>query len=155
MKLLPIWLFCCIAPATLVGSPAWAAPPSGGGTTCSFQNAGLSLNFGNLDPSSLSAAPATMVAIGSANMAGDCGPTNQIMQIDITGGVYSRQLTGPGGNVIAYSISGFPITLNRPGNNGWRLWFTSGQITGTIAWPDYADKPEGTYTETVGITITP
>jgi spore coat protein U-like protein len=150
MKRPPIWFFCCIAAATLVPSSAWAA------AFCLFQGAGLGLNFGTLDPSSNSAATNPVVATASlANMAGDCNPTNQTMQISITDGASSRQLTGPGGNVIAYSISGFPITLNRPGNNQWATWFTAGQITGTIAWAAYADAPAGTYTETVSITINP
>lgn len=157
MKRRPLWLFCCITAATLVASPAWAAG------TCSFRGAGLGLGFGTLDPSSNSAATQPVVATASfANMAGDCTPTGSTMQIFITDGASSRQLTGPGGNVISYSISGFPITLNRPGNNspagssnGWATWFTAGQITGTIAWAAYANAPAGTYTETVSITINP
>lgn len=158
MKRLPvIWLLCSVVVATLVALPA------GAGTTCSFRGAGLGLSFGNLDPSSGSAATQPVVATASfANMAGDCTPTGQTMQIFITDGASARQLTGPAGNVIAYSISGFPVTLNRPGNNspagsnnGWATWFTAGQITGTIAWAAYADAPAGTYTETVSITINP
>lgn len=150
MKRLLLWFCFCITAATLAPSPAWAA------AFCVFRGSGLGLSFGTLDPSSNAAANQAVVATATfANMAGDCNPTNQTMQIFITDGASSRQLTGPGGNVIAYTISGFPITLNRPGNNNWATWFTAGQITGTIAWAAYADAPAGTYSEAVSITINP
>jgi len=142
-------LVLCIAAATLFASPAWGA------ASCVFRGSGLSLNFGTLDPSSNLAATSPVVASTTfANMAGDCNPATQTMTISIQGGASSRQLT-KGTDTIAYTLSGFPVTINRPGNNSWATWFAPGQLTGTIQWSAYADAPAGTYQDTVTIVVNP
>jgi spore coat protein U-like protein len=149
------WFSCCITSGMLSALPAWAADAA-----CGFRANGLSLNFGVLDPSINSAVTKPIVASTTfASMAGDCtgaGP----MTIGIQGGAASRQLT-KGSDAIAYTISGFPISLARPGNappgkpnTGWSTWLT-GAITATIQWSAYANAPAGTYRDAVTIEVTP
>lgn len=86
-------------------------------------------------------------------MAGDCngGPT---MVIDVVGGV-SRTLSNGSGGTIAYTLSGFPMTLARPGNNQFVDFLAAGTPSGTIAYSAVANAPAGSYTDVVRISITP
>ena len=139
----------------LLALPAWAAD-----TTCGFRAKGLGMNFGALDPSINSSVTKPVVAATTfANMAGDCTGAAP-MTISIQGGATSRQLT-KGGDTIAYTISGLPISLARPGNappgkpnTGWSTWLT-GAITATVQWSAYANAPAGNYTDAVTIEVNP
>jgi spore coat protein U-like protein len=154
MKRPALGFLSCIAAVTLFSSPAW------GGLECRFRASGLALNFGTLDPSSNVAATMPVVAATTpASLAGDCANGN--MTISIADGASSRLLTY-GADTIAYTISGLPITLAKPGNvppgnpdTGWATWFGAGQITGIIQWSAYANAPAGTYLDTVTIVVTP
>jgi spore coat protein U-like protein len=155
MTRLTFWLSCCAMGGMLSALPAWAAD-----TACGFRARGLSLNFGVLDPSINSMVSKPIVAATSfANLAGDCTGAAP-MTISIQGGATSRQLT-KGSDTIAYTISGFPISLAKPGNSppgqpntGWSTWLT-GAITATVQWSAYANAPAGTYTDAVTIEVTP
>jgi hypothetical protein len=130
-------------------------------TVCNFRAKGLSLNFGTLDPSSgFNITKPVTVATTFANMAGDCtGGGNMTVSLI---GSSSRQLVF-GSNTIDYTITGFPISLPRPGNappgnpgNGYATWFTpGGQLQGTILWSAYADAPAGTYFDSITISVNP
>jgi hypothetical protein len=136
-------------------SPSWAAD-----TVCQFRAKGLDLDFGTLDPSINVPGSAPVVATTTfANMAGDCTSTGN-MTISIVGPA-SRQLVS-GANTINYTITGFPISLPKPGNappgnpgNGYTAWFAPNQIQGTIQWSAYADAPAGIYTDSITISINP
>lgn len=98
------------------------------------------------------------VGTTNANQAGDCTVT---MTIDVVGSS-SRQMVGPGGATIAYTIAGLPIRMPGPGNSppgrpntGWATWFGPGQLTGTIQPSAYVDAPAGNYTDSVTIRVTP
>lgn len=155
MKRMPFLIPCCIAIATLCPLPAWS------GQTCSFRApSGLSLNFGDLDPSVQAPVRAWMTSSTLANMAGDCagGTPNMVISIN---GLSTRQLV-QGTASITYTITGFPIQLPKPGNNapvgsnvGWVTWFAGTQIEGQIQWSAFADAPAGLYTDNVTIDVTP
>lgn len=144
----PFCVLCCAVAATLIAAPAW-------GANCVFRGGGLALVFGNLDPSSnLEVRKPVTVSTPFANEAGDCNPTSQNMTIEIVGGAYSRQLT-KGGDSIAYTITGLPVTLARPGNGNWRLWLQPGAVEGIIQWSAYANAPAGFYQDTITLVVTP
>ncbi len=77
------------------------------------------------------------------------------------GGSASRQLVGPGGGTINYTITGLPISLPKPGNSpgnsgkGYVTWFTSAQLQGVIQWSAYADAPAGSYSDSFTVNISP
>lgn len=144
-----------MAAPSFLSAPSWAAD-----AVCQFQARGLNLNFGALDPSSNASTNYPVVAATTfANMAGDCTGTGN-MTISIVGSA-SRQLVS-GANTINYTITGFPISLPKPGNapqgnpgSGYISWFAPNQIQGTIQWSAYADAPAGIYSDSVTISVTP
>lgn len=145
--------YCALALA-LVG---WAAPAAARDGICDWKASGsFSLSFGAIDPSNSAAFPLTRAmttVTTNANMVGDCngGPT---MVIDVVGGT-SRTLSNGSGGTIAYSLSGFPLTLARPGNNQFVNFVAAGAPSGTIAYSSVAGAPVGFYTDTVRISVTP
>ena len=148
------WLLAIATALTLLASPTWARD-----TSCRFRAAGLTLNFGALDPSSnATITKPVVVSTTNANMAGDCttGPMTVSMQ-----GSTSRQLVN-GANTINYTFSNIQASLAAPGNSppgqpntGWAAWFTPGQFQGVIQGAAYADAPAGNYTDSITITVTP
>ena len=136
-----------------------AAPVFAADTICSFRARGLSLNFGLIDPSvGLNISRPITIVVTNANQAGDCVGGN--MTISIVGSS-SRQLVS-GVNIIDYTVSGFPITLPRPGNAppgnpapGYINWFAPGQLQGTILWPAFANAPAGTYVDSITLQVNP
>jgi hypothetical protein len=155
MRGLKFWPLLCVVAPSFFSSASWAAD-----TVCQFQAAGLSLNFGTLDPSINVPGSAPVVATTTfANMAGDCTPPGN-MTISIVGPT-SRQLVS-GANTINYTITGLPISLVKPGNapkgnpgSGYTAWFAPNQIQGTIQWSAYADAPAGNYLDSITISINP
>lgn len=95
-----------------------------------------------------------------ADIAGDCNtPGNMIISLV---GPASRQLVGPAGGRINYTITGLPISMPKPGNappgnpgNGFVPWFVHGQLQGFVEGSAYADAPAGAYSDLVTISITP
>ena len=148
------WLFA-LALSLWLTAPAGAANGS-----CEFRARGLSLNFGVLDPSSHASVSSPVVPSTSlADLAGDCNTAGP-MTISIAGSS-SRQLAGPGGGTINYTITGLPVSLPKPGNSpgssgkNYVPWFNPGQLQGVIQWSAYADAPAGLYSDTVTVVITP
>lgn len=155
MRGLKFWPLLCVVALSFPSSPSWAAD-----TVCQFRAKGLDLDFGTLDPSINVPGSAPVVATTTfANMAGDCTGTGN-MTISMVGST-SRQLVS-GANAINYTITGFPISLPKPGNappgnpaSGYTTWFAPNQIQGTILWSAYADAPAGIYTDSITISINP
>jgi hypothetical protein len=159
MKRLPFWFLSGMA-AALLAQPAWAADGS-----CSFRAAGLSLDFGTLNPSrtDIPEVRAPLVILTTfANQAGDCKTGN--MTVSVSGG-NSRQMSGGGADgtgTINYTIVGLPVTLPKPGNAppgnpaaGYSNWFTANQIEGVIQWSAFADAPAGFYTDSFTVVVNP
>ncbi|MDB5745025.1 MAG: hypothetical protein JWR68_3340 [Polaromonas sp.] len=148
-------LLVCMVAMVLANSPAWSKDSS-----CQFRAKGLSLSFGELDPSSNAAVNVPVVASTPfASMAGDCN-IGSTMAIGIVGSSSRQLVKGP--DTINYTITGFPITLPQPGNappgnpgNGYTTWFTANQLQGSIQWSAYANAPAGNYSDSVTILITP
>lgn len=136
------------------------APVFAADNVCNFRAKGLSLNFGLINPSIVQDISRPIaVATTFANEAGDCTGAGN-MTISIVGSS-SRELVN-GTNKINYTISGFPISLPRPGNAppgnpgvGYVTWFTPGQLQGTILWSAYADAPAGNYVDNVTLSVNP
>lgn len=152
----PVRLLLALAVGLSLGLPAWAADAS-----CQFRARGLSINFGALDPSSPTAVTVPVVSSTSfANMAGDCDTAGS-MSITLVGSA-TRQLIGPGGGSISYTITGLPVSLPKPGNappgnpgSGYVAWFAPGQLQASIQASAYADAPAGSYSDSVTVSISP
>jgi hypothetical protein len=134
----------------LVAGAAFAAAPAlGKDAVCQFQARGLSLNFGALDPSSgLNATAVLSAASLGADKAGDCQQTTMKIEAD-NGARLLRSATGP--DVIPYALVGLPINVAAPGNNKYATF----SFNGLILYSSYATVAEGTYTDTVIISVTP
>lgn len=137
-----------------------AAPLFAADLVCNFRARGLNLSFGSIDPSIAQTilSPIT-VQTALANQAGDCNGGGN-MTFSLVGSTTLQMVSGP--NTINYTVSGFPITLPKPGNappgnpgNGYVTWFTPGQLMGTILWNDYANAPVGSYTGNLTIAVDP
>jgi hypothetical protein len=152
------WLECSTIAIALFGSalPAYAKDIS-----CSFKTTSLGalrLSFGFLDPSNRAQFPLVRPVTTfttNGNEVGDCnaGPGLN-MVINVEGGT-SRTLTNGAGGTIAYTLSGFPITLARPGNNKYTDFIAAGAPTGTIQWSAVADARAGGYSDSVTLSVTP
>jgi spore coat protein U-like protein len=150
MKRASIGVLCCAVTAALISFPVSGAP-----LDCVFRGGGLALTFGNLDPSSnLDVRKPVTVSTALANEAGDCHPPAQPMAVEILDGASSRQMRN-GGDTIAYTITGLPVTLSRPGNNSWAVWLQPGAVEGIIQWSAYANAPAGLYQDTITLVVTP
>jgi len=138
-----------------VGGAAWAldtntltvtASVTG---TCVFQSETSALNFGALDPST----PAD--ANGSTTTQFWCTrgvTTDAIVAND--GSNYSgtsRQMLGPAGDLIPYSLTLTPDGSSNQGPVSPRTL----TIAGTVLAADYTGKSAGNYTDTVTLTLTP
>lgn len=150
MKTAPrLVLAAAAAAACVCASPAWAKD-----TLCGFQATGLALTFGPLDPSNaVQVVKVVQAANVNAGNVGDCNASGATLSVSVIGGT-SRQLTGPPGGAIPYTLAGFPISMPEPGNNRYANFLSVG-LTGTIAQGAYADAPAGTYSDTVTITVSP
>jgi len=117
--------------------------------TCMFQSETSALGFGALDPSNPANAngstttqfwctrgvpTATIVAGNGANYSGT-----------------SRQMLGPAGDVIPYSLSLAQDALTNEGPAFPRTL----TISGTVLAADYTGKSAGNYSDTVTLTLTP
>lgn len=142
--------FTAAAVATL-----WLAafPAQAADSTCSFRGGGASLAFGWLDPS-VASNVTVPVTVGTLEV-GDCNPKAQTLSISADNGLNfsggSRRMSDGAGNFIAYSLSGLPLTMNRPGNNSYATFTFSGTVLGTA----YQNASAGTYTDIVIISVTP
>ncbi len=76
------------------------------------------------------------------------------MVVDVVGGT-SRTLSNGTGGTIAYTLSGFPLSLARPGNNQYTNFIAAGAPSGTITYAAVANARAGSYTDTVQISVTP
>lgn len=143
---------CPVAAALLIafGSPAYAA------SSCSFGAHGLSMAFGNLNPSvagnvTVNATPATL----NANTWGNCGNASQTMVMSATTGLHSGSCPG-GGTCMANGADLIPYSLTLAANakasaNGY-IAFT---VTGTVLGSAYVNAPAGSYSDSVLLTVNP
>lgn len=144
-----VW-FTVAAAATL-----WlaAAPALSADGSCNFRGGGAALAFGWLDPS-VANNVTVAVTLGTLEV-GDCNPKAQTLSItadngqNFSGG--ARRMANGAGGYISYSITGLPLTANRPGNNAYATFTFSGTILGTA----YQNAAAGTYTDVVIISVTP
>lgn len=125
------------------------------GANCLFQAKGLSMSFGNLDPSNAVTVTVPVAAATlNANRVGDC-PSSRTMVVDADGGqnfLGSRRMRrGATGDYIPYSLIGLPWSQSGPGNNSYVTFTFSGTVAGTA----YEGASAGNYTDTVIITVTP
>lgn len=126
------------------------------GTDCNFQARGLSLNFGTLNPASGATVTVPIVATTlNANKVGDCAPTLMTMTIAADNGMWysggHRMKNSASADYIAYSLTGLPLTVDRPGVNQYVVFTFSGSVT----WSAYSDAPAGNYSDTVMISVSP
>lgn len=134
---------CC---ALLLACPA---PALSRDASCEFRGAGVTLTFGNLDPSN----PVQVVRmLQGAGEVGDCNSKGLNLTVSIVG-PSARQLTNGSGGVIPYTLSGFPVTMPQPGNNAYPSFLAG--LTGTIASGVYVDAPAGAYSDNVTIRVDP
>lgn len=143
-----------IVAAAVTSALACALPAHGKDALCGFAATGLALTFGALDPSNaVQVVKVVQAANVNAGTVGDCNVTAGTLTISVIGAT-SRQLSGPSGGKIPYTLAGFPITMPQPGNNKYASFLSVG-LTGTIAAGAYADAPAGTYSDTVTISVSP
>ena len=119
---------------------------------CEFRVVGtMSMSFGTIDPSSTTAAIATITP-GQVAQIGSC--RNVTMSVTADQGRNfsgSRRLAlGAGAAFIPYSLT-LPANRPGPGNNNW----VDLEITGTIAPADFQNAPAGVYSDSVVITVSP
>lgn len=143
------WLFAFVA-ATLGMA---VAPAFANGMNCLFRGGGAALAFGTLDPSSATTVTVP-VTLGSLQV-GDCSPPSQTMTISADNGSNfsggTRRLSNGSGSFIPYTITGLPLTMNKPGNNRYTTFTFNGTIAGTA----YQDARAGLHQDTVIISVTP
>lgn len=134
---------CLLAGAMML---AFSSPAVG----CSFQKrGGLSLVFGNLDPSSGANVPATfVVGTNNADKWGGCANTTMTMSAtSLNGGFMKNAATGAS---IQYSVTLPPNTTTGNGN-GYMQFALSAIVYGM----DYIDAPAGSYTDSLTIMVAP
>jgi spore coat protein U-like protein len=143
------WFIAAAIAALGMGTaPAFAADGS-----CTFRGGGAALGFATLDPSA--AATVTVpITLGTLEV-GDCNPKNQTLTITADNGenfgAGSRRMANGSGSYIAYSLSGLPLTANRPGNNAYATFTFNGTVLGTA----YENAMAGSYSDRVIISVTP
>lgn len=144
-----VWFTVAAATALwLAAAPALALNDS-----CSFRGGGAALAFGSLDPSAASNVTVP-VTLGTLEV-GDCKPDTQTLSItadngqNFSGG--TRRMSNGAGGYIAYSLTGLPLTANRPGNNRYAAFTFSGSVLGTA----YQNATAGSYSDVVIISVTP
>ncbi len=117
--------------------------------TCKFVSGTSSLNFGGLDPSA-----GTNV---NASTTTQFWCTKGVATDNITAGQganwsgSSRQMAGPGGDLIPYSLT---LTKDANPNQGPTSPRTL-TIAGTVLGTDYTTKSAGNYSDTVTLSVTP
>jgi spore coat protein U-like protein len=121
---------------------------------CSFQAKGISINFGNLDPSNaVNVAVLSTAATLNADRAGNCTVAMTITAgngLHFAGG--TRRMAKAGNtDFVNYTFLNVPLAVAGPGNGQFRLF----QIRGGILGADYANASAGTYTDTVTVTVNP
>jgi hypothetical protein len=123
-----------------------ATPAFGNGSSCNFSAAGnAGLNFGTLNPLT-----GGTVTANATLQVGDCnGAQTMLVTVSST----SQTLTGPGGAIIAYSITNgsFAGTAAGPGNNTYKAV----TFTGTIIQSAYANAVAGSYAGSVTVSVSP
>jgi spore coat protein U-like protein len=129
-------------------------PALANGNNCLFQSKGMSLNFGNLNPSSnLNVSVPAVAASLNADRAGDCAG-GQAMAISGDQGLHAagtRRLKHATSNdYIAYTLT-FPPSQPRPGNNSYVPFV----IVGTVQSSAYASARVGNYADSVVIFVNP
>lgn len=133
---------------SIMAMPAFAAD-----STCAFRGGGASLGFGTLDPS-VASTVTVPVTLGTLDV-GDCNPKTQTLTITADNGQNfgggSRRMSNGSGGFIAYSLSGLPLTMNRPGNNTYAI-FT---FSGTVLSAAYENATAGSYSDSIIISVTP
>lgn len=124
------------------------APVFANGSSCDFQAASVSLNFGTLDPSQ-----ATLVNAQTNSTAGNCVNVTMAVSADdgqnFSGG--TRRLRNAAGDFIPYALSGTNFTRAAPGNNTQVPFTISGSILGSA----YANASAGAYSDQVVLTVMP
>jgi hypothetical protein len=108
--------------------------------TCSFGAPTYDMDFGSFSVTDTGAKPA------SATLEFTCTNNTPYSIDDVAG---ARNLTGPGGETLAYSIAAY--TTSGTANGGLQ----SVTLNGTIAQAAYQAASAGTYTETLTININP
>jgi len=151
-KSIPVFIALAVLAA---GGAAWAsdtntltvtASVTG---TCKFSSTTSSLDFGALDPSN------AVIVNGSASTQFWCtkGVTTDVMTAG-NGGHHngtSRQMAGPGGDLIPYSLTLSPVAGANAGPASPRTL----NIAGSVQAADYTSKAAGSYSDTVTLSITP
>lgn len=138
--------------AALLGA---SAPAFGRGNVCFFQARGLSMSFGTLNPASAVNVTVPMAAATlNADQVGDCAPGQGIVisgdnGLNFNGSRRMKHAARP--EYIAYSLSLPTPTLGGPGNSTYMTYTFNGTVLGSA----YADAWEGTYSDTVILTVTP
>lgn len=118
--------------------------------TCKFSTGGATLDFGSLDPSvgsNVSATPATVQFWCTKGVTTDAITAGN-------GGNWSgtsRQMIGPGSDLIAYSLNLAKDANANAGPASPRTLTITGQVLG----PDYTAKSAGSYSDTVTLSINP
>ena len=122
-------------------------------TSCVFRGGGATLAFGFLDPS-VASNVTVPVSVGTLEV-GDCNPKTQTMTISADNGLNfsggTRRMSNGSGSYIAYSLTGLPLTANRPGNNTYATFTFSGTVLGTA----YQNATVGLHSDTVIISVSP
>jgi spore coat protein U-like protein len=118
--------------------------------TCKFASATSTLSFGNLDPAAggdVNATPANVGFWCTKGVSTDLISANDGLNYSGT----KRQMAGPGGDLIPYTM-----TLTPDGAaNGGPSTPRNLQITGTVLGTDYTGKSAGSYSDTVLVSINP
>lgn len=119
--------------------------------TCKFFSGTSTLNFGTLDPS----APALVNGTGTTTFWCTKGVGGLDSTLTASDGLHwngsHRQMAGPDGDVIPYSMD---VTTDGLANGGPSVPRTM-TFSGSIQAADYTGKSAGDYSDTVVITLTP
>jgi len=117
--------------------------------TCRFSSGTSTLNFGALDPST------PVLVNGSSTTQFWCTKGVTTGAITATNGTSwsgsSRRMTGPGGDLIPYSLSLTPDGIPNAGPGTPRTL----TISGAVLAADYTGVSAGSYSDTVALNINP
>ena len=144
--------FTAAAIACLLGMPS---PAAANGNNCRFEARGLSMSFGNLDPSN---AVGKTVPVAAATLQadrwGECISSNTMTLAGGNGQNFSggsRNMRNAAGDLIPYNLVGLPQSRTAPGNNTFVTFTFNGTLNATA----YQNASMGLYTDTVLISVTP
>jgi len=119
--------------------------------TCKFTGGNPPLAFGDLDPSQDTLKQASVDVQFWCTKGSAAAPTFSAGNGNNFAGS-TRNMVGPGGDIIPYSIDSFTADGNPNTGPGTPRMVT---ILGTVPANSYSDKTFGAYSDTVTLTITP